>query len=453
MMNKLPLSGSEIEEFFARASEEDAYDLLCNSIPTHHNAYDEEQEAARPFLPLGTPPEATLGLHPSALVETVDRKLKELNDQRLAISRSICEYKRLRNSAARLLVKVFLYAPERILAVSQVSAEWRARARATPRLWTDIPLRQRQLAELFLARSGDACVRYQIRELALSAAYPRLEDLQRVLLLGRLKSLHVELGDVRELQLLLEALGGPAPHLEEIQLRFTEPDLSWLMGPADTLSRPTLFDDVTPRLRVLVLDSIDVYWTSGVFANLTKLDVGRQLRHLHPDVDDFLDILERCPLLEQLSYRCWIPNFNIDRLQPYSGPAPRRRQSRYRSCHESGHVDFPLDMLPPDTSRIPALSNIRSLDIEPALPHQLNLHLGPNAFKGWIWSRPLSCTLRLLGCDFVSFVYRDVFQKLDIRRLESLTIRDLEVIWTTAESSRISGRSTCAWPRIFGICA
>jgi len=62
--------------------------------------YDEAREAAKPFLPLTPPPEATLGLSPSALLETVDGKLNELTDERYHMSRRICTLKRLRSFTA-----------------------------------------------------------------------------------------------------------------------------------------------------------------------------------------------------------------------------------------------------------------------------------------------------------------------------------------------------------------
>ncbi|TFY53392.1 hypothetical protein EVJ58_g9477 [Rhodofomes roseus] len=429
--------------------------------------FDEEREAKLPCLPLETPPEASLGLSPSALLESVNKKLTDLADQRHHILCQMYAYKRLRNSVVpinrlpqELLADVFLLVTEdgsyqeRVLDLSRVFTQWRTVVLTTPRLWTHIPLRQRRLAELFLVRSGNTHLHYRVDGSTLSSTYPVLQDLQGMLPLSRTKTLEVEAANEQELLLVFDLLAEPAPFLETLSLQLPA-ICEWVKGVGDLVIRTTLFDDAAPKLRILDLDVVHVYWTSSIFANLTKLELRNQKCDMLPDVDTFLDVLERTPQLESLLYHCW--DYEIGGLPRYVGPTPNcprvitlpelkrlmleilpsawtssvlgslqvtaRTRVDIVSTAEVGQVDFPLDMLPADLSRIPALSNIRSMEIE-QIYKGLKFSLSPVGARHPRIKVPQLGSLELRRADSMALALRDAFQKLDIRHLESLTIRE-----------------------------
>ncbi|KAH9926182.1 uncharacterized protein B0H18DRAFT_954837 [Fomitopsis serialis] len=273
---------------------------------SHYSAYDEAREAARPFLPLTPPPEATLGLNTSALLESVDSKLNELTDERYHISRRICTLKRLRNSVAlvhrlppEMLIEIFLLVTEDksqlehehkpVLDMTHVCAHWRTVALAASRLWTHIPFLPLDLAKLFLARSKNMCVKYWIYELpALSFERAKLRDR---LPLQRLQSLRVSLLEPDDMEDFLDVLTEPAPNLTVLCLQpgdgpFPDPD-----NRLEDVTRDTLFADATPKIRTVELTSFNIHWTSGIFNNLTQLKLRDQDGRVPPP-DVFLDVLE-----------------------------------------------------------------------------------------------------------------------------------------------------------------
>ncbi|TFY63470.1 hypothetical protein EVJ58_g3246 [Rhodofomes roseus] len=252
--------------------------------------YDEEREAASP------PPEATLGLKPSALRETVDTKLNELIDERYHLSRRICSLQRLRNSVApihRLPMELLV--------------EWRALAFSTPRLWTYIPLWQCDLARLFLTCSKDLLVKCVTKQLpppesGIEGSKPLL---QALLPLERLQSLHVALSDPFDMEVLLEFLTQPeAPHLENLELLTKDLEPGQLSPLDQSLTRtpPTPFlANTVPKLRSVVMENISFRFRYGIFTNLTQLKVFDVDAHV-PPVDLFLNVLDLCPHLEILKY-------------------------------------------------------------------------------------------------------------------------------------------------------
>ncbi|KZT67752.1 hypothetical protein DAEQUDRAFT_379474 [Daedalea quercina L-15889] len=437
----------------------------------HYEAYDEEREAARPFLPLSTPSEAALRLSPSALLEIVDTKLNELADQQYHASRRMCALKRLRNNAARInrippevLAEAFLFGAagwfgvggwtthETPLVISHVCAYWRALALDTPRLWTSIPLIRRELAELFLVRSKDRRVACWTDRLPVPSTPSRARELQRLLPVQRLQGLHVSLEDEGDMVQFLQALRSPAPYIQDLNLVTGHDSMQtnrWTLGFEKPATTP-LFASSTPNLQTLTLKNFDLDLTSGTFKNLVKLELLEQW-FVQP-VGVFLDALERCPCLEHLAYQRTREAVFIDG-EPYPEHLPAHLRHvklwklrtlalecqpsawlafvlgsldisqyacvRLSAFNEGDEADLSLNMLPGDLSRIVALSSIRSLHID--YEDRFKLFTRPDYSR--YWQTPMgSLTLLQSFRSPVSLAYRDTFIKLNVRDLEELII-------------------------------
>ncbi|KAH9926183.1 uncharacterized protein B0H18DRAFT_1006838 [Fomitopsis serialis] len=421
---------------------------------SHYSTYDEAREVTRPFLPLTPPPEATLGLDTSALLESVDSKLNKLIDERFHISRQICALKRLRNTAAlvhrlplEMLVEIFLLMTEggskhrSVLVVSHVCAHWRALALDSSCLWTHIPVQHCNLAKLFLARSKNLCVKYSIDELpTLAMSQARSHNLP-LLPLDRLQSLRVFIRAPVNMDIFnLVALTGRAPNLEDLDLQTKRGSSAY--GLLEELGH-ALFADTTPKLRTVALSNLHVNWRSCIFNNLTRLRVVDEYR-LIPPLEVFLDVLERCPHLEQLVYHVdsAVRRPDLERAPTRSRPVTlsrlqeldlMRQPSKWvatlldnlditvtHACvqltasveeDQAERPELSLDMLPPDISHIMTPSSILSLEIT----HEID------DFRLTLLPALSDCCLHP---DFVPLVYRAVFQKLDTTRLEELIIGD-----------------------------
>jgi len=169
----------------------------------------------------------------------------------------------------------------------------------------------------------------------------------------------------------------------------------------------------------------------------------------------FLDILERCPHLEQLVYCCDLS----ERLRRWEHPPARPRLvmlSRLKELRlayqpfswmstllgsldiaathayvqvtafvEHDRADLPFDMLPPDTSRVMPLSSIRSLDLNHDFNEEIRLTLRPDLSECWLGPIGIVDVLLQGGHpDFVHLAYPAAFERLDVSQLEKLTLEE-----------------------------
>ncbi|KAH9842603.1 uncharacterized protein C8Q71DRAFT_853145 [Rhodofomes roseus] len=392
--------------------------------------YDEEREAASP------PPEATLGLKPSALRETVDTKLNNLSTSVTTSRGASARYSDYatpsrRSTASRwscssrylfLLQSADGSEQEHVLSVSHVCAQWRALAFSVPRLWTHIPLWQCDLARLFLTCSKDLLVTSE------SGIEGSKTLLQALLPLERLRSLRVALSNPFDTEVLLEFLTQPAPHLENLEL--LTKDAEGALSPLDhgVTRTPTPFlANTVPKLRSVVMENISFRFTSGIFTNLTQLKVFDVDAHV-PPVDLFLNVLDLCPHLEILKYcskrwssartAAWARSRPVvlSRLlelaleyQPSAWVAFVLGSVDLTATHArvqlTQHNEANFSFLPADMARVPSLA---------ALIHVLEADREPMA----------SIVLRNIRWISNSIACRAAFTKLDVSALEDLIIEE-----------------------------
>ncbi|KAF8514009.1 hypothetical protein BU17DRAFT_94887 [Hysterangium stoloniferum] len=197
------------------------------------------------------------------------------------------------------------------LNLSHVCNHWRQRALSWPVLWGFYDLHHPQLSSLFLKRSANSSMTLIVSTKgynSLFALRPRMfssSDWQSRLriimgLLPRVKSLVMHV-DSTDSELILDMFKTNASNIRLHSLDLGLYTSSW--HPGDVIEQqgkllPDKIFNVHGTLRSLALREVMVNWDRPPIANLTRLALTRP--GTPPTINQLVDLLETCPLLEDL---------------------------------------------------------------------------------------------------------------------------------------------------------
>ena len=168
-----------------------------------------------------------------------------------------------------------------LVSVTHVCRFWRQAAINAPDLWTEIKMKNLEVVEAFLERSGAVPLDVYLRSVnrrMIQAVAPHVHRFRRL-------SLSVSPRPYNP----FTSFTKPAPFLERLEVR-------WCPG----VQQPLLFDDQAPRLRELVIVARGL-WLQNRLNNLTSLHL--TLSHTiksHTELLPFFHMVQRCPKLEEL---------------------------------------------------------------------------------------------------------------------------------------------------------
>ncbi|KAK7693771.1 hypothetical protein QCA50_003343 [Cerrena zonata] len=184
------------------------------------------------------------------------------------------------------------------MGVAQVCHFWRHVALTTPLLWTHISTRYCTAALACIERSSEAGLSLFIYEdsneatmsKVLTAIIPHIHRLRHLYVPSNM--MKDDNGNIR--QVLQPLINSKAPALETFETQFIRFNAAWI-------PMHTLFTGHTPSLTRLKLHFMLPRLSAASFGKLRVLSfTGRKSTPTTLPMSDFLDILEACPLLEQL---------------------------------------------------------------------------------------------------------------------------------------------------------
>ncbi|KII87383.1 hypothetical protein PLICRDRAFT_253830 [Plicaturopsis crispa FD-325 SS-3] len=183
--------------------------------------------------------------------------------------------------------------------VTAVCRHWRTVAIATPRLWSLIELgRNHEPTDLFLCRSKSAPIHIRMNA---SSRIIKIGPLLEPMLphLSRVRRLELNLYASQMPELSSTMVIRPAPALEVLCLCM---NTGRRIVPLETTAvlDDGIFNGVAPKLCQIHMSNVAIPFTSPLFMGLTHLHLYRQSPLVTPPMDLFLEILERCPHLQQL---------------------------------------------------------------------------------------------------------------------------------------------------------
>ncbi|KDQ06288.1 hypothetical protein BOTBODRAFT_181747 [Botryobasidium botryosum FD-172 SS1] len=200
--------------------------------------------------------------------------------------------------------------------ISHVSSLWREVALSLPGLWATISSSSSIPYEICLSRAKGAPLHIEIDDQSASANA----------LMHALRS-HMDHWESLVLQCpnltpetLQEWIGlpGPAPQLKLFRARFWRPS-DFVLSP--NMTRPDIFANHTPRLRVLHLDGIYISLYSPIYANLTSIHLATVSCFAPPE--HLVHVLANCPLLEVLClFALYFFGAPPNTTTPVPAPAP-----------------------------------------------------------------------------------------------------------------------------------
>ena len=245
-----------------------------------------------------------------------------------------------------------------LLHVSQACKLFRDAALDRPELWVRINLKYPNLAKEFLERSVD-------KPVSVFLYPPRSESYatkhQIPLEVSTLEILRPHLDRITHLDLTYsmptrrgysggDPLGMHMPALEALQVRNLwkeEEDGDGSESDSQSVPPPVFStqNEPYPRLRKIVLTSVDPPWDSSLFSGLTELILSFQAHEHAPTLEEFLKALDQCPKLEKL----YLLNSGPKRLPdvPAAPVIPKKVQLLHLQdlsiTHEEGRfMDIPL---------------------------------------------------------------------------------------------------------------
>ena len=191
-----------------------------------------------------------------------------------------------------------------LIHISHACKLFRDAALERPELWVRVNLKYPGLTKAFLERSEDRQI-----QVFLYPSRPEGHVARRLIPLeaSTLEILRPHFSRITHLDLTTRCgydggnpLAMPMPILEVLQLRniWREEDV----GSSESGSPPVFFtpSDPYPRLWKITLLAVDVPWNSSLFSGLKELDLSLQDHERAPNIEEFLEVLGRCPGLEKL---------------------------------------------------------------------------------------------------------------------------------------------------------
>ncbi|TCD71922.1 hypothetical protein EIP91_000054 [Steccherinum ochraceum] len=238
--------------------------------------------------------------------------------------------------------------------ITHVCRQWRDVALDCQTLWTHItPQHPEPFVSICLQRAGAAPLQVQYHHDASRGCKHSQEFMQTI-------GPHApRFGDLdiaappSVMRKMVEKLGGPLPYLKRLALVAKTPGLN-LTSP---FLLPEDFTSGIPSLHQLSLTCATVSsWNLPLFSGIRTLHLSEQHRSFAPSIDQFLDVLERCPALEELSLRNAGPTLGGDAT---SYPEPTRKVElgslRLLSLSQDRFYDIPFvlaHVAVPQTTRL-----------------------------------------------------------------------------------------------------
>ena len=189
--------------------------------------------------------------------------------------------------------------------VAHVCRRWRETALNHPHMWSHINLTQLTpvgMAEI-LARAKTVPLHLGADVTKWSAEHIVAFEKQLEAHISHTR--HLSICGEHHLPTLLEQLVSPAPLLEFLSLSPISP-LSPSPQP-EVIIPDNLFNCTTPSLRNLELENCDIIWMSPLLKGLRSLQIHKLSTEVRPKLEDWLDILNEMPQLEELSLQSATP--------------------------------------------------------------------------------------------------------------------------------------------------
>lgn len=195
-----------------------------------------------------------------------------------------------------------------LIALTHVCRKWRAIALDVPGLWSSIVVTSLSSdgVHAFIERSRDSLFNIRLQDPHEQVDFQFLSNLQR-----RLRSLIVEAtGLAAAAQVTKQLAWRPCPHLEALCILAPSADGVWaeILGfdlhppPSENAGTTQTLSSFSPSLRYLHMRPMVIPWTSGVYSNLSVLDLETSpLTGLTEG--QLISILRRCPELVELQLR------------------------------------------------------------------------------------------------------------------------------------------------------
>ncbi|KAL1947419.1 hypothetical protein VTO73DRAFT_14380 [Trametes versicolor] len=297
-----------------------------------------------------------------------------------------------------------------LIALTHVCRAWRAAALGVPEPWSNIVITSlsRDGVYSFVDRSRNSLLNLRWQASRSLVDFRLLADFQL-----RLRSLIVVAENLEVIAQAVNQLSWkPSPHLETMCLLGPGAGSAWGRTlPFDSLpvageeeQRP--LPSLTPSLRSLRIRPMVFPWTSGIYTNLSVLDIDTTARPSTLSEGRLLSILRRSPELVELRLRAegglaaltvsprdgsWniaLPQlsvFSVDGLSPELSMSVLSQltlpaSTRYSlSLHRSGHTGSFVAALPQDRSRLPGLAAIKALKFEVAAAGNIRIILYPSS--------------------------------------------------------------------------
>ncbi len=288
-----------------------------------------------------------------------------------------------------------------LIALTHVCRVWRAIALDVPEPWSSIVVTSLSTSSdgvhSFIKRSRDSLLNIHLQNPHSQVDFRFLTDIQY-----RLRSLIVEADDLAAVAQAAKQLAWRhSPHLETLCLLGPSADSVWaeilvwdtlpLLG-EDEATSPVTLTSFNPSLRYLRMRPMVCPWTSGVYSNLSVLDLDTS-RHTGLTEGRLISILRRCPELVELRLRVegdlaaprvpprdgsWdvalplLSVFSVDGLSPELAASVLSHLTlpaftRYNlSLCSTGHTGPFIAALPHGRRRLPSLAIIVAVTFEVA---------------------------------------------------------------------------------------